>query len=67
MSMIKILILTILGLAALGSLPAADHQSTKLAFVMPHHPGEQLAFVMPHHPGEQLAFVMPHHPGDILS
>jgi hypothetical protein len=77
--MIKLLILTILGVAAFGSLPAADLQNTKttfvmphhpgvqLAFVMPHHPGEQLAFVMPHHPGEQLAFVMPHHPGEILS
>jgi len=65
--MIKLLILAILGLAALGSSPAADHPSTKLAFVMPHAPGEQLAFVMPHPPGEQLAFVMPHPPGDILS
>ena len=77
-SMIKLLILTILGAAALGSLLATDHQNTKtafvmphsaeqLAFVMPHPPGEQLAFVMPHPPGEQLAFVMPHPPGQILS
>ena len=54
-SMKKLVILAILGVAALGSLPAAEHQSTKLAFVMPHHPGEQLAFVMPHHPGEILS------------
>jgi hypothetical protein len=53
--MIKLLILDILGLAALGSSFAADHPSTKLAFVMPHHPGEQLAFVMPHHPGDILS------------
>jgi hypothetical protein len=66
-SMIKLLILTILGAAALGSLRAADNQNTKISFVMPHHPGEQLAFVMPHHPGEQLAFVMPHHPGEQLA
>jgi hypothetical protein len=54
-SMKKLLILTILGVAALGSLPAADHQNTKIGFVMPHHPGKQLAFVMPHHPGEILS------------
>ncbi len=67
MSMKKLLILTILGSAALGYVSVVRQNDSIVKPAIAPYSGKKLVFVMPHHrPENQQASVTPHRPGQNL-